>query len=322
MALDSVVTPQVSDQNRDRSSKTDAGEIGLREVLALSWRSRWLVFAITATCTLMAAVAAWLVPKKYDATILLSPVSSQTTSSGLGALGSTVSQLSGLASLVGVNLAGSSGTKAEAVATLQSETLTERYIRDNNLLPTLFSGAWDPARRKWNTDDPNKIPTPWKGNRKFQGSIRKVTDNPKTGLVTMTITWTDPRLAAQWANDLVRLTNEYLRDKAIEESERNIAYLTGQATKTGIVELRSAIYTLMEAEIKKEMVARGSKEYALKVIDPATVPEKESFPKPMLWTAGGFSIGLMLGLLAAAIRATLRSTDPAHSLPRQREVDS
>src|SRR2546422_139895 len=144
MALDSVVTPQVSDQSRDRSSKTDAGEIGLREVLALSWRSRWLVFAITATCTLMAAVAAWLVPKKYDATILLSPVSSQTTSSGLGALGSTVSQLSGLASLVGVNLAGSSGTKAEAVATLQSETLTERYIRDNNLLPTLFSGAWDP----------------------------------------------------------------------------------------------------------------------------------------------------------------------------------
>jgi len=53
-----------------------------------------------------------------------------------------------------------------------------------------------------------------------------VTD-PKTGLVTLSITWNDPNIAAKWANGLVRMANDYLRDQAIEESERNIAYLDG-----------------------------------------------------------------------------------------------
>ncbi|HEY4214930.1 MAG TPA: Wzz/FepE/Etk N-terminal domain-containing protein [Steroidobacteraceae bacterium] len=291
--------------------------MSLRDVLRFCWASRWLVSAFVAVTTVGAVVLVLVWPSQYQATVLLLPVTGQSAPSGLGALGEAVSSLGGLASLAGLNLNGSSA-KAEAIATLQSEALTERYIRENNLLPVLYSKRWDATRKAWNTTDPEKIPTLWKANQYFEKDLRKLVENPKNGLVTLTITWKDPRLAAQWANDLVRLTNDYQREKAIEESERNIAYLNDQAAKNNVVEVRKSIYTLMESEIKKGMLARGSKEYALKVIDPATVPEKRSYPRPVMWTVGGMVLGLILGLFAAALRRALSAPEAgeAASPPR------
>jgi uncharacterized protein involved in exopolysaccharide biosynthesis len=128
--------------------------------------------------------------------------------------------------------------------------------------------------------------------------------------VTLTITWTDPKVAAQWANGLAELTNNYLRQKAISESERNIAYLNDQLAKTSVVALRDSIYSLMESEIKKQMLARGTNEYALKVIDPAVPPEKPTSPKAMLWILMAFCAGLLFSSAYVFVRVILRSEVP------------
>jgi uncharacterized protein involved in exopolysaccharide biosynthesis len=283
--------------------------IGLREVFYFLWGGRWLLLSMIVLCTVAATVLVEVIPSRYEADILLSAVTDQSGRSGLGSALSAVSQLSGVSSLAGLNLSASDTGKAEAVATLQSETLTERYISDHNLLPVLFSDSWDRERQRWKTLNPKKIPTLWKGNEYFKKRVRSVEQNGKTGLITLTITWKDPKLAAQWANDLVKLTNEYMRDKAIKDSERNIAYLNEQAAKSSVVELRNAIYGLMETEIKKQMVARGSEEYALKVLDPATAPERRSFPQTFLWVGAGFILGVVLGIVALVIRHSLRRGD-------------
>jgi uncharacterized protein involved in exopolysaccharide biosynthesis len=140
----------------------------------------------------------------------------------------------------------------------------------------------------------------------FRKDVLNVTENVKTGLVSLTVTWKEPQIAAEWANGLVKLTNDYLRDKAIRDSQRNIDYLNDQALKTATVEIRTAIFTVMETEIKKEMVAKGSEEYSLKIVDPALAPEKQSFPKPPLWIAGGLFIGLVFGVVAAVTRSAFR----------------
>jgi uncharacterized protein involved in exopolysaccharide biosynthesis len=69
------------------------------------------------------------------------------------------------------------------------------------------------------------------------------------------------------------------------------------------VELRSVIYSLIESEIKKAMLARGDIEFALRVVDPAVVPEKPSSPKRWLWMLGGGILGFALSLSAGLIRA-------------------
>jgi uncharacterized protein involved in exopolysaccharide biosynthesis len=290
-----------------RSGADDS--IALRDLLNAVRRHRWLLVSLTVACVLGGGLAWWLLPEKYEATILLSPVSDQAGSNSLNSLGSMVSQVNGIASLAGLALPGSRGTRAESIATLQSEALTERYIRDNQLLPDLFSSRWNTRLRKWNATDPEKVPTLWKGNRYFAQHVRTVYENPKSGLVTMTIRWTDREQAARWANGLVKLTNDYLRGKAIAESERDIAYLNGEASKTNVVELRNAIYSLIESQIKKEMVARGSEEYALKVIDPAAVPEKPTSPTLLVWALIGLGAGLLSsGLVIVVVVATRANT--------------
>jgi uncharacterized protein involved in exopolysaccharide biosynthesis len=281
-------------------------ELSLPQLTAVLWGGRWLIFSITLLTTALAGIAAVVLPKQYQATVIISAASNSGSSSQLGALSSMASQFSGLASLAGINVPGDS-KKAESLAVLQSEALTESYIDKNDLLPVLYQKRWDPMKKTWKISNPQKVPTLWKANQYFKTHVRSLVTDTKTGLSTLTITWKDPKLAAKWANDLVRMTNDFLRDQAIRESERNIAYLNEQATKTDLLGARQAIFTILQSEINKVMMARGNDEYALKVLDPAFAPELASSPKLALWLAIGFVGGLILAIFAVIVRNEWRN---------------
>jgi len=273
--------------------------LSFKDLLGLFGASKWLLLLIIAACTAISVVGLFLVQPTYEAMVLVSPVTDQNGSDHLGGLGS---ELGGLASLAGLATPNSS-KKSESIAILQSELLTENYIRDNHLLPVLYASKWDAHDKRWKTDDPKKIPTLWKANRLFKDRIRRVSEDTKTGLVTVAITWENPDMAAKWANDLVRLTNDYARSKAIQNSERRIAFLTDQAANTSVLEVKASLYSLLEQELKQEMIARGTDEYALKVIDPAFVPEKPSYPIPALWIGLGVVSGVLIGIIYVLVRA-------------------
>jgi uncharacterized protein involved in exopolysaccharide biosynthesis len=276
-------------------SQTD--EIRVKDLVQtmLLFRRRIAVFVIV--CTIVVGVVSFLVGKQYDAVIVISPVTSTSEKSlGGGALGS----LSGLAALAGMSL-GSDSKKNESLATLQSQALIQRYIRENNLMPILYEGEWDAASGKWKVTDPKDVPTLWKATQFFK-KLRTVSPDSKTGMVTLTVRWKDPVLATKWANGLVKMTNDYEREAAIAESDRNIAYLTQQAAATDVVGIKQAIYNLMQSEISKSMIARGTSEYAFKVIDPALVPERAAFPLKKVWVAAAFFGSLILSVLLVLAR--------------------
>jgi uncharacterized protein involved in exopolysaccharide biosynthesis len=293
--------------------RVERSELNLREIVTLAWDSKWLIITITALFTVAIGGLAWMVAPRYSASVVMSPVTSNGNSSQLGGLSSIGSQLGGLASLAGISLSNDS-KKSESLAYLQSDALTQDYIKSHDLLPILYRKIWDPQTRSWTVTDPKKMPTLWKAGDYFKKRIRSVTTDAKTGIVTLTITWKDPKLAAQWANDLVKMANDYLKDQAIAESDRNIAYLTEQAAKTDAIGAKQAIYSLMQSEINREMMARGSDAYALKVIDPAQPPEEVSFPKRALWVIGGFFTGIFFSLLAVFARANWQRDAPDRSI--------
>lgn len=269
-------------------------EISLRELRRALWRGRILVLVLTLGLAGGAFVTALLLPKHYVSRVLVIPATKDSRESGIGA---ALGQFAGLASLAGLTTQ-AGGFKAEALATLQSDVLTVKYIKEQNLLPILFASKWDPAQKTWKSNVTGKaIPTLWRGNKYFSDTVRDVKDDKKTGLVSVEVTWTDPDLAAKWANEIVDLTNDYMRSKAIHESEANMAYLTEQAQKTNIVEMRQTIYTLMQGELKTAMLAEGNREFALKIIDPAVPAERPDSPKRGVWTVCGFFAGLLLSVL-------------------------
>ncbi|MCX7071017.1 MAG: Wzz/FepE/Etk N-terminal domain-containing protein [Gammaproteobacteria bacterium] len=271
-------------------------EISLRDLFDALWSRRWLITACAVGFGIVAVGISYVMPEKYVATVVLSPVEDDTAGK-LGGAGALLSQFGGLSSLAG--LSGGSGRRAIAVATLQSHALTETFIRDNDLVPVLYAHKWDAAKKTWKTTDPDEIPTPWKAERRFAKKVRDVSEDKKSGLVTLAITWTDPKLAAQWATELVSRANRDLRTRAINESQINLAYLNEQLTKTSVVELQKAISSLIEAEIKKVMIANGREEFAFRVVDPAQVAEERDSPKRALISVLGFIVGLVLGVMVA-----------------------
>lgn len=270
-------------------------QISLREVAAIFWRYKFFIIGFTLSTTVAALIASLALPKHYEATVLVSPVSRKPGAGSGDTVGSMLSKFGGIASLVGLQ-SQSGADKAADIATLKSQILTRRYIEQNNLLPILYPKKWNAVARRWRTENPSKIPTLWKANQYFKKHIRTVTEDKNTGLYRVTITWTDPVTAATWANGIVALTNQYLRNKEIREVNRDITYLKTEATKTSIVQVKEAIYDLMEQEIRDAMVANGQHEYALKVIDPAFPPGKPTSPIPWLWTFVGFLVGVLLSV--------------------------
>jgi uncharacterized protein involved in exopolysaccharide biosynthesis len=277
-------------------------QLASHDVLQILWRGRISLLVITFGITLAVTAAAFLIPAKYDANVVMMAVPESESEDKIDGIGSAASQIGGgLASLAGISGTGNT-LKTEGMAILDSEALTVRYIRENNLLPILYKSRWDPVRMQWKESYFKPTPTLWRANRTFRG-IRTLTDNLKTGLITLTITWRDPNQAAKWANDLVAMTNEYLRDKAVDEAERNIAFLEEEEKKSSVLLLQQATAALTETQLRKVMLARSRKDYALKVLDPATVSERPAYPVPSIWIPAGFFGGLFLAILFVLLRA-------------------
>jgi uncharacterized protein involved in exopolysaccharide biosynthesis len=205
---------------------------------------------------------------------------------------SALGGLGGLASLVGVGV--NANKNSEAVETLKSRGLAVSYMEANGILPILFPDKWDPVAKKWSAAS-GHIPTLEDGYRIFDKNVRTVIEDRKTGLVTISIVWSDPVLAKKWTEGLIDAANDLLRVQATDRSSRNLEYLKKATDGTSIMEVKATIYKLMETEIKKQMIAYGSKDYAFRVVDPPVIPEHKVSPKrsnylligavlfPLLW---------------------------------------
>lgn len=312
--LDLIVHVHETSMTTTATHDLDA-EIRFSDVFGLIWTKRWTVLILTVFSTAAAGVATLVVQKTYTASVTLA-VASGATSGQMGALASGLaSQFQGLSSFAGISGAGDT-KKSETLAVLQSESLTEAYIRENDLLPILYPKRWDPINKRWKVSDPEKVPTLWKANQYFKKNVRSVVTDTKTGLVTLAIEWNDPKIAAAWANGLVSMTNDYLRNQQIEESERNIAFLTEQVVKTDVLGVKQVIYSTLQSEIEKLMLARSNT--PLKVLDSAFVPELPSSPKLSLWLAAGFAMGLVAALVVVFAQSNIDGISTLATTPANR----
>lgn len=286
-------------------AETDDRAVTIRDFYSFLARNRWLLVAGISIFAGLTLLVAEVLPPKFTTSVTLVPASSSSHGAGLGAIASAASQFSGIASLAGIHIGETTGTKAVALATLKSRLLLNTYIEKHNLMPVLFPKDWSQHDNHWRFSDAKLDPTLWDADQLFDKDIRTITSDQRTGVVTLTISWRNPNVAAQWANGLVALTNSYLRQEAILHTQKNLAYLQREISKTDVVAVKNAISSLMEQEIKQLMVATGRKQFAFRVVDPAIPPSHKSSPRPLLWTLGGAVAGAFVAAFVAMIRETL-----------------
>ena len=131
---------------------------------------------------------------------------------------SALSQFGGLAAMAGISIPSDSNVE-QVVATLNSRKFLRTYINQNKLIPVLFDEIWDADNQEWMVPSVEDEPTEQKAIESFKACL-SVDEDKKSGLITLSISWKDPEVAAQWANDLVKQLNEQLRDQAIADSQK------------------------------------------------------------------------------------------------------
>lgn len=275
----------------ESSPSVEEDEIDLLELIRTLLQAWKTIAGITLICTGLAVAYALYSPEIFKAEILLVPAQEEKSrvSSSLGSFG-------GLAAMAGISIPSNSNV-ARVLATMQSREFLSKYIEKSNLLPLLFENLWDEEKKTWilepNQDEPSH-------NDGYIALLDAITidEDKKTGLITLFISWSDPEVAAQWANDLVKQLNEQLRGQAIQDSKKRVGYIKQELAKTTLKDMRDVLYSLLESEKQKAMLANVNEDFALEVIDPAVAPEVREKPKRKLIVALGGVCGGFLGIFA------------------------
>src|SRR4029077_11686383 len=110
--------------------------------LALEKR-RFVVFCVCAAM-LSGAVAAVVMTPVYEAKVVVIPADSEELRGKTGGLAG----MAGLADLAGINV-GTGEDVEKSIAILVSHRFTEAFLRDEGILPVIFSDRWDPAAQSW-----------------------------------------------------------------------------------------------------------------------------------------------------------------------------
>jgi len=269
-----------------QSSDTSLPQISLFAVWRFLWRNVYLIGFCFLACAAAATAISYLVTPRYRADVSFAPITDAPN------FGQTSGELGSLAAIAGINIGGSRKSE-EALEYLRSRGFTAAFIQSHSLLPILYASKWDAQRGQWLAEPPTLAMAV----KRFSEKARQISEDRRTGIVTLSIIWSDRVLAAQWANALVVEADDALRKRGIAELGRSIEYLQEEAAQASNIEIRSAVYKVMESELKDQMLARTRDSYAFAVLDPAVPPDLTDKDSPIriLYVTFGGVIGLLLG---------------------------
>jgi uncharacterized protein involved in exopolysaccharide biosynthesis len=191
----------------------------------------------------------------------------------------------------------------EAIATLESRAFVLDFVRRQNALPHLFPELWDGGTKKWKTKT-GSPPTDNAAYARFKNKIMKIRRDSEKSTVEVSVRVVDRTLAADWANALVAQLNEKLRQRAIAEATQSLSFLDKELVRTPQVQIRGAIYALVEAQTKEVMLANVRHDYAFRIIDPAAPadPGGYVFPQRFLIAVVGAFMGLFVAVAIVILR--------------------
>lgn len=312
-------------EDRDSSKPQGPGGqlIDLQVFIQILRSWTWLIAGIVVAGTALTVIIALMIPNIYRADALLAPNEEQ-TGGGLSAL---AEQYGGLAALAGVDLMGQSDEKTTlGLAVLRSRKFISDFVERHDLLvPLIAARGWDRETgeliidpddydvdaQKWVRDVrfPRKvIPSMQEAHEMFIEDVLTVSQNSKTGYVTVTIEHYSPFVAQQWVSWLVEDINETIMQKDVREAQQAIDYLNEQIKATSLAELRNVFSRLIEEQTKTIMLAAVTDEYLFKTVDPPVAPEEKSRPKrALIVLIGAFLSGLLAVLLVVALHARRNS---------------
>ena len=300
--------------NKQASNFED--EIDLRELFMAVFDGKWIIILITTILSIIGVLYSLSLPNVYHSNALL--VSVKPTSG----ISSAMRNYGSLAGLAGINIPtiGDDSNSSKAITKLGSLSFFQNSILPNIFLPDLMAvkswdiktntlvydkTAYDIESNTWVRDYsyPNQqIPSAQESFRVFKSEHFNISEDVKTGFITLTVKHQSPHIAKIWTELLVNEINSFYRHQDKLESQKALIYLNEQISLTNLSEIKQVIAELLQQETQKLTLIEAKQFYVFDYIDPPAAMEKKSEPKRALICIYFAFFGGILGLLFVLIR--------------------
>jgi uncharacterized protein involved in exopolysaccharide biosynthesis len=305
----------MNNQVNDQLNENNDREIDLLEIFNLLNQGKWIIVSMTAFFSIIGVIYSLLLPNIYSAQAILAPVSSS------GGISGALKNYGGLASLAGINIpSGNNDKSTQAIKKLSSLSFFE-----NNVLPYIFLPDLM-AVKSWNSQDNTlayddsiykeitntwvqgnsfsntQMPSAQDGFKVFIEEHLSVSEERKTGFVTLQIKHQSPFVANQWAELMINQINTFYRQKDKLESEKAVSYLTQQIVISRLQEVKVAFADLIQEETKKLTLIEAKNSYVFEYVDPPAVMERKSEPWRSLIVILSTLLGGILGIIFVLVK--------------------
>ncbi len=292
----------------------DDDEIDLKELFSVLWRHKLLIILLTSFFALVSVIYALSLTDVYKSETLLSVSSGSNPRAGL-------SNLSGLASMAGINLDSGGGADKSilAIETVKSRAFLKHLITFENILPSIMAAkSYDFQSKKiqydpeiYNENKGEWVREPQKNKQSkpsyleayetYLGQV-SIDKDQLTNLVSISVAHISPVFAKEFLELIVNEANELLRNKDLRESSDAITFLATEVPKSSLITMKDSINTLHIAQLEKQMLSKINTEYVLKVIEPPFVPENKSSPQRSIICILGTFLGGMFAIVWVLMR--------------------
>jgi uncharacterized protein involved in exopolysaccharide biosynthesis len=158
--------------------------------------------------------------------------------------------------------------------------------------------AITPADQKSSRKKDPGVPDVWDGLRTLD-SIVKINHTIKENVITITIDYYDPELAAKMVEYILSTLTDHMSGEAKRVATINRQYLEEQLGKTADPLIKQKIYNLIAQQVETSMMAEVKENFAFKVIDPPKMPDKKIKPKRVQMVLISYFIAIFIGVFSA-----------------------
>lgn len=202
-------------------SVQDPADLSAIDMIRIILRHRKLILATIVIGTLTTGLVGILTPNHFTAKATILPIEKQNNANFSALLSSMGGGLGALASQAGIS---SQGISDRLITIVQSRTITEKVINQNNLLPILFESRWDKKNKQWKRGffGQGSAEPPL-----LDDALAKMTESLKVGkakkgdAISIAFESNDPKLSATIVNSYLAQLDTYLKNNVLTTAKKN-----------------------------------------------------------------------------------------------------
>ena len=297
-------------------------EIDLRELFSVLWKGKFFIISFTAFVSISSIIISLMMTNYYTSESIIIARDQQDSNS--------LSEFSGVASLVGVDLSGEGSSVFKVMEIIQSREFVKHLITFDNVLPSIMAAdsfdtstqklsfdpeIYDEASKTWIREpgiNGNVVPSYLEAHREYAELLSIIKDK-LTGLISIKIEHISPVFAHEFLSLIIQEANNLNREIDVNATTKALAYLKGELSQTPQMEIKVSISKLIENQLETKMMASIYDDYILIPLEPPFIPDKKSGPVR--------SLIVILSTLIAGILSVIYVLVTHYFFPKANKVD-